>query len=175
MSHTLSPASLRKFWIPGNIRRRAPTLTPDASIFLSQLIGASLYWIDRDRYYSYMAFTKQNFALVTTMMTQLWGPTLIRISGDPDVASQIQRLDDGTVEFNFPERLVLIANHQVRLDLTPSSLLARQTPQVVDTNRSIRTGSTSGGLVMQTNHGCMAASILFSRSLCGGFRSSVRV
>jgi hypothetical protein len=60
-----------------------------------------------------MAFMKECFALVTTTMTQLWGPTLIRISGDPDVASQIRRNEDGTVEFSFPERLVLIANHQV--------------------------------------------------------------
>jgi lysocardiolipin and lysophospholipid acyltransferase len=85
-------------------------------IFISQLIGAPLYLIDRQKYYAYMAFSKESFALVTVMMTQLWGPTLIRFSGDPDVTSQIRRNEDGTVEFSFPERMVLIANHQIYTD-----------------------------------------------------------
>lgn len=61
-----------------------------------------------------MALTKQSFALTTTTMTQLWGPTVIRISGDKSVADQIRKTPDGRVEFSFPERMVLIANHQVR-------------------------------------------------------------
>jgi hypothetical protein len=46
-------------------------------------------------------------------MTQWWGPTTIRSSGDASVADQIRKTDDGLVEFAFPERIVMIANHQV--------------------------------------------------------------
>ena len=60
-----------------------------------------------------MAMTKRSFALTTTVMTQIWGPTMIRVSGDASVAGQIKPTPDGGVEFNFPERLVMIANHQV--------------------------------------------------------------
>ncbi len=84
------------------------------SIHLTQLIGSPLYWINRDLFYSYMALSKQSFALTTITMTQWWGPTVIRISGDASVTDQIKKTPDGRVEFNFPERLVLIANHQVR-------------------------------------------------------------
>jgi hypothetical protein len=60
-----------------------------------------------------MALTKQSFALFITTLTQWWGPTTIRISGDASVADQIRKTDDGLVEFSFPERIVMIANHQV--------------------------------------------------------------
>lgn len=60
-----------------------------------------------------MAMTKRSFAITTTFMTNIWGPTTIRISGDESVAGQIKATADGGVEFNFPERMVLIANHQV--------------------------------------------------------------
>lgn len=60
-----------------------------------------------------MAMTKRSFAIVTTVMTNIFGPTTIRISGDESVAGQIRPTHDGGVEFRFPERMVLIANHQV--------------------------------------------------------------
>lgn len=47
-------------------------------------------------------------------MTQIWGPVTIRISGDESVAGEIRPTEGGGVQFNFPERLVMIANHQVR-------------------------------------------------------------
>lgn len=61
-----------------------------------------------------MAMTKRSFAITTTVMTHIWGPTTIRISGDATVAGEIRPTEDGGVEFRFPERLILIANHQVR-------------------------------------------------------------
>ena len=60
-----------------------------------------------------MAKTKEFFGLTITSMTQWWGPTTIRISGEPDVAKDIKKMTDGRVECNFPGRLVMIANHQV--------------------------------------------------------------
>ncbi|EFX00735.1 phospholipid/glycerol acyltransferase [Grosmannia clavigera kw1407] len=86
------------------------------TIQITQCIGAPLYLINRRLFYDYMAVTKQSFGLVITTMTYWWGPTTIRISGDASVAGQIKSLSDGRVEFNFPERLVLIANHQIYTD-----------------------------------------------------------
>jgi lysocardiolipin and lysophospholipid acyltransferase len=63
-----------------------------------------------------MSLTKQSFGILITTMTHWWAPTKIRISADASVASQIRRKPDGLVEFLFPERLVLIANHQIYTD-----------------------------------------------------------
>lgn len=60
-----------------------------------------------------MAMTKRSFAITIIAMTRIWGPTTIRISGDESVSGQIKATDDGRVEFDFPERMVMIANHQV--------------------------------------------------------------
>ncbi|KAF4912197.1 putative acyltransferase [Colletotrichum viniferum] len=87
-----------------------------ASIFITQLMGCGLYLVNRELYYAYMALTKQSFALTTTAMTHIWGPTKIRISGDASVAGQIRQTPGGGVEFDFPERLILIANHQIYTD-----------------------------------------------------------
>jgi 1-acyl-sn-glycerol-3-phosphate acyltransferase len=83
---------------------------------MTQLIGSPLYWYDRDMYYKYMAHTKQSFALLSMSVTEWWGPTVIRISGDASVAGQIRQTEDGRVQFSFPDRLVLIANHQIYTD-----------------------------------------------------------
>lgn len=63
-----------------------------------------------------MALTKESFGLLIVTMTKIWGPTTIRISGDPSVAGQITRSPDGRVEFDFPDRMVMIANHQIYTD-----------------------------------------------------------
>lgn len=45
------------------------------------------------------------------VLNQLRAPTTVRISGDASVAGQIR---GGTrLELHFPDRMVLIANHQV--------------------------------------------------------------
>jgi len=85
-------------------------------IFTTQLIGSPLYFINKDYYYSYMALTKQSFGLVITALTE-WGcPTYVRVSGDESVRGQIHLCKDGRLKTQFPERLVLIANHQVYTD-----------------------------------------------------------
>lgn len=92
------------------------TRFPRSSINITQFIGAPLYVISRDVYYAYMALTKESFGLLITTMTKIWGPTTIRISGDHSVAGQIKRTRDGRVHFSFPERIVMIANHQIYTD-----------------------------------------------------------
>lgn len=63
-----------------------------------------------------MAVTKQYFGLLVTTMTQWYSPTVIRISGDGSIAGQLKHLPDGRVAADFPERIVLIANHQIYTD-----------------------------------------------------------
>lgn len=85
-------------------------------IFTTQLIGSPLYFISKDYYYAYMAFTKQSFGVLITTVTQWGAPTLVRVSGDESVRGQIQLTDDGRLKTEFPDRLVFIANHQVYTD-----------------------------------------------------------
>lgn len=82
-------------------------------IVATQFLGGPLYWINRDFYYSYMALTKQSFGIFVTTLTQWWAPTVIRVSGDASVAGQLRCTADGRVELDFPDRLVMLANHQV--------------------------------------------------------------
>ncbi|KAF4589161.1 Phospholipid/glycerol acyltransferase [Ophiocordyceps camponoti-floridani] len=91
-------------------------ITCSAFIIASQVIGSPLYWIDREWHYAYVAFTKRSFALTATLMTHIWGPTTVRISGDASVVDQIKPTPEGGVQFSFPERLVLVANHQIYTD-----------------------------------------------------------
>lgn len=85
-------------------------------IVATQLIGAPLYWINRDYYYAYMALTKQSFGIVLTCITQWFSPTTVRVSWDPELQDQFQLGPNGQLETKFPERLVLISNHQVYTD-----------------------------------------------------------
>jgi 1-acyl-sn-glycerol-3-phosphate acyltransferase len=85
-------------------------------IIISQLIGAPLYFYDKNLYYAWMAMTKQHFGLVLTTMTQWWAPTTVRISGDETVRGQLRQTEDGRIECDFPERMVLISNHQIYTD-----------------------------------------------------------
>lgn len=88
--------------------------TDFSRIVATQFIGAPLYWFNSDLYYAYMALTKQSFGIFVTTLTQWWAPTPVRVSGDASVAGQIKQTEDGRVELNFPGRVVLIGNHQVR-------------------------------------------------------------
>lgn len=139
-------------------------LTCCVAINITQFIGAPLYWINRDLYYAYMALTKESFGLLITTMTKIWGPTKIRISGDQSVAGQIRRTADGRVEFDFPDRMVMIANHQASLE-TPQSWLSLSGMMVLTrVCRYTPTGCTSGGLATQIILRCMGISTSFSKS-----------
>jgi hypothetical protein len=80
---------------------------------ISQFLGTPLYLINKDWYNAWIAFTKQSFGLLITTMTQAWTPTVVRVSGDRSVRGQLLQTIDGNLLCDFPERLVLIANHQV--------------------------------------------------------------
>ncbi|KAF2114906.1 acyltransferase-domain-containing protein [Lophiotrema nucula] len=86
------------------------------AILITQLLGAPLYFYNKDYYYAWMAVTKQHFGLVVTTMTYWWAPVKMRISGDESVRGQLRKTEDGTLECDFPERMVLIANHEIYTD-----------------------------------------------------------
>ncbi|KAK5112682.1 hypothetical protein LTR85_011193 [Meristemomyces frigidus] len=82
----------------------------------AQLVGAPLYFVNKDWFYAWMALTKQYFGLLVTTMTQWWSPTVIRISGDKSMAGLIKQGADGMLRMEFGERVVLMANHQLYTD-----------------------------------------------------------
>ena len=95
-----------------------------------------------------MALTKQSFGIYVTTTTQWWSPTVVRISGDASVAGELRRRKDGGVQLNFPDRLIMIANHQV-------CVLFIQTDDDTDGFRYILTGYISGGRHTRIPPKCM--------------------
>lgn len=85
-------------------------------VFLTQCLGAPLYFINKTAYYTWMARTKANFGVLVTTLTQWWSPTVVRVTGDRGVRDQIRLTRDGRLELDFPERIVFIANHQLYSD-----------------------------------------------------------
>ena len=49
-------------------------------------------------------------------MTQWWAPTIVRVSGDSTMRGQLLQTVDGALLCDFPQRLILIANHQIYTD-----------------------------------------------------------
>ncbi len=86
------------------------------TIHATQLLGSPLYLFNKDFYYAYMALTKQSFGLFIITITQWFSPTMVRVSGDRSVRRQMRQTEDGRLEMAFPERLVMIANHQLYSD-----------------------------------------------------------
>ncbi|OMP82273.1 putative acyltransferase [Diplodia seriata] len=95
-----------------------------ASTFLSgilainaaQFIGLPFKMIDPKFYNEYIAFTKQSFAVLITTLTQWWSPTKVHVSGDSSIPSQLSLKPDGSLQCQFPERMVLMSNHQLYTD-----------------------------------------------------------
>ena len=89
-----------------------------ASIHVTQWLGTPLYFFNRDYYYAYMALTKQMFGLLMITITQWFSPTVIRVSGHKSVRGQLRQTKDGLLETCFPERMVMITNHQLYTEWT---------------------------------------------------------
>lgn len=120
------------------------------SIFSSQLLGCPFYFYDKDRYYTWIARTKRHFGLLIIVITQIWSPTVVKVSGDDSVAGQIRKTRDGEtgVELAFPERMVLVANHQVCSSsrLSPKHSYLRVSTNMLYAISYIPIGYTSGGV-----------------------------
>ncbi|KIW63175.1 hypothetical protein PV04_10041 [Phialophora macrospora] len=86
------------------------------AINISQFLGSPLKSINEDWYNAWIAFTKQSFGLLTMTLTQTFAPTKVVVSGDESVRGQLLKSTEGNLILDFPERLVLIANHQIYTD-----------------------------------------------------------
>ncbi|KAF2868493.1 acyltransferase-domain-containing protein [Massariosphaeria phaeospora] len=86
------------------------------AIAITQYMGAPLYFYSKDLFYAWMALSKQHFGIVSTTMTYWWAPVKMRISGDASMRGQFRKTEDGRLECDFPERMVLISNHQIYTD-----------------------------------------------------------
>ena len=78
-----------------------------------QLIGSLTYFFNKNWYYDYMSFTKQQFGLILNSITRWFSPIKTRISGDASMKGQLKLDRNGKLKTTFPDRLVMIANHQV--------------------------------------------------------------
>ncbi len=83
---------------------------------IHEFLGVPLHLINKEWYHRNIASAKANFGIILTCMTKWWSPTVIRISGDASVAGQLGQHADGRLETVFPDRIVLIANHQLYSD-----------------------------------------------------------
>ncbi|KAI1625662.1 acyltransferase [Exophiala viscosa] len=86
------------------------------AINLTQFLGAPLAVVNQDWYNAWIAFTKQSFGLLTMTLTQTFAPTKVIVSGDASVRGQLFKSVEGDLVLDFPERLILIANHQIYTD-----------------------------------------------------------
>lgn len=93
----------------------ASALTDKADKYLSlhvqQWLGAPLYFVNDRWYHTWQAGVKQSTALLLLALNQLVAPVTVRISGDATVTGQIR--GGKRLLFDFPDRMVLLANHQV--------------------------------------------------------------
>lgn len=86
------------------------------AIAITQYIGLPLYLYSKDLFYAWMALSKQHFGIVIATMTYWWAPVKVRVSGDESIRGQLRKTPDGRLESDFPERMVLISNHQIYTD-----------------------------------------------------------
>lgn len=89
------------------------------AIHAAQLLGLPLYLLrNKDLFYAWMSLTKQYFGILATAGTQMWSPTIVRISGDKSMAGllKLKPARGGMLEVDFGERVVVMANHQIYTD-----------------------------------------------------------
>ena len=84
-----------------------------AVVHTNQLLMALTYFISYDLFNTCKVYTKQQFSIILTTVTQWFTPTMIRVSGDSSMRGRIKQDKKGRLITNFEERLVLISNHQI--------------------------------------------------------------
>lgn len=85
-------------------------------IHVLQWLGGPLYWVNKRWFYAWQAKAKGLYAMVLITLNQWCSPSMVKISGDLDIKSQIRRTTSGNVVLDFPDRIVLVANHQIYTD-----------------------------------------------------------
>ncbi|GIZ44957.1 hypothetical protein CKM354_000814100 [Cercospora kikuchii] len=90
-------------------------LTCAACLHIQQFFGLPLYWSSR-LYRSWQDAVKSSTAVLLIGLNQWRAPTTAEISWDESVKGQIKWTSNGKIEFDAPDRMVLIANHQIYTD-----------------------------------------------------------
>lgn len=88
-------------------------LTCVHSLHIQQFFGLPLYW-SSGLYRSWQDAVKSSTAVLLIGLNQWRAPTTAEISWDESMKGQIKWTSNGKIEFDAPDRMVLIANHQVR-------------------------------------------------------------
>lgn len=83
------------------------------SLHVQQWLGAPLYYLNKQWYHTWQAGVKQSTALMIIVLNQLRAPTTVRITGEASITGQIH--GGKRLQLDFPDRMVLVANHQVLL------------------------------------------------------------
>lgn len=86
------------------------------AIHVTQWIGSPMYFWNKDNYYAWMALTKQSFAICLITVVRVFCPTTLWVSWDESMRGQLHKTASGLLETKFPERIVLMSNHQIYTD-----------------------------------------------------------
>ncbi|KAF2668933.1 acyltransferase-like protein [Microthyrium microscopicum] len=85
-------------------------------LHFQQFLGVPLYWYNQDWYYAWQAFTKRQFGIVLITLQEWWSPMKVRVSGDKSIQGQIRLQPNGRLRLDFPERIIIVSNHQLYID-----------------------------------------------------------
>ncbi|KAK5107675.1 hypothetical protein LTR62_000910 [Meristemomyces frigidus] len=85
-------------------------------LHIQQWLGLPLYWVNRSWASSWQAYVKGTTSILMLGLNQWRAPVTATISCDESVKGQIRKGKDGNVMFDFPQRLIFIANHQIYTD-----------------------------------------------------------
>lgn len=87
-------------------------------IHINQFVGAPLYLYSKPLYYAWQSLAKQSFAIILIQLTNWFAPTVIRVSWDASCRGQLTKAKDnsGRLETRFPQRMILMSNHQIYTD-----------------------------------------------------------
>lgn len=84
-----------------------------SSLHIQQWLGLPLMYIDVGLYNSWQSHVKGCTTVLLLGLNQWRAPVMAQISSDSSVKGQICKSRDGEVILDFPQRVVLMANHQV--------------------------------------------------------------
>ncbi|ORX85634.1 hypothetical protein K493DRAFT_341740 [Basidiobolus meristosporus CBS 931.73] len=88
-----------------------------AIINFSQIAGLALKPINNGCFKRFIDYTQRMFGLLLVAITELFAPASFVITADPDAADIFNDTSDPSLpQLSFPERIILIANHQIYAD-----------------------------------------------------------